>query len=105
MISPRRAIDSSEVASHYDELDHFYREVWGEHVHHGLWRRGDETPEEAARELALEVADRAAVGAGDRVVDVGGGYGATARLLATERRSEEHTSELQSRQYLVCRLL
>src|SRR3712207_8871651 len=30
------------------------------------------------------------------------------RLLATDpedRRSEEHTSELQSRQYLVCRLL
>src|SRR3712207_8989978 len=25
--------------------------------------------------------------------------------LAQERRSEEHTSELQSRQYLVCRLL
>src|SRR3712207_7539881 len=27
------------------------------------------------------------------------------RLLAVLRRSEEHTSELQSRQYLVCRLL
>src|SRR3712207_8540701 len=26
-------------------------------------------------------------------------------LPAAERRSEEHTSELQSRQYLVCRLL
>src|SRR3712207_8627793 len=26
-------------------------------------------------------------------------------LLAAPRRSEEHTSELQSRQYLVCRLL
>src|SRR5258707_8541534 len=26
-------------------------------------------------------------------------------LLVIERRSEEHTSELQSRQYLVCRLL
>src|SRR3712207_7459268 len=26
-------------------------------------------------------------------------------LLALSRRSEEHTSELQSRQYLVCRLL
>src|SRR3712207_8069523 len=26
-------------------------------------------------------------------------------LVATHRRSEEHTSELQSRQYLVCRLL
>src|SRR3712207_8454984 len=27
------------------------------------------------------------------------------RLLLLPRRSEEHTSELQSRQYLVCRLL
>src|SRR3712207_7106530 len=27
------------------------------------------------------------------------------RVLALARRSEEHTSELQSRQYLVCRLL
>src|SRR3712207_9255239 len=27
------------------------------------------------------------------------------RLAMEERRSEEHTSELQSRQYLVCRLL
>src|SRR3712207_7228263 len=27
------------------------------------------------------------------------------RLEEAERRSEEHTSELQSRQYLVCRLL
>src|SRR3712207_8792152 len=26
-------------------------------------------------------------------------------IVATEERSEEHTSELQSRQYLVCRLL
>src|SRR3712207_7110148 len=33
------------------------------------------------------------------VVDVGG------RLPGTAVRSEEHTSELQSRQYLVCRLL
>src|SRR3712207_8928712 len=36
-------------------------------------------------------------------------YGGRARRIATAlpccRRSEEHTSELQSRQYLVCRLL
>src|SRR3712207_8102705 len=30
---------------------------------------------------------------------------ARARPLGRRRRSEEHTSELQSRQYLVCRLL
>src|SRR3712207_8594415 len=35
------------------------------------------------------------VGEQDDAVGVGGGH----------RRSEEHTSELQSRQYLVCRLL
>src|SRR3712207_8701318 len=40
---------------------------------------------------------RRAVGAG---VDPVGG-----RALPAARRSEEHTSELQSRQYLVCRLL
>src|SRR3712207_8764788 len=31
--------------------------------------------------------------------------GAAQLLLGTSPRSEEHTSELQSRQYLVCRLL
>src|SRR3712207_9025927 len=31
--------------------------------------------------------------------------GAGGPTCATEQRSEEHTSELQSRQYLVCRLL
>src|SRR3712207_7936583 len=31
--------------------------------------------------------------------------GGSTRLLASHMRSEEHTSELQSRQYLVCRLL
>src|SRR3712207_7899583 len=29
----------------------------------------------------------------------------SSRLMTTHARSEEHTSELQSRQYLVCRLL
>src|SRR3712207_7160616 len=33
------------------------------------------------------------------------GYGSTGWVRVLGRRSEEHTSELQSRQYLVCRLL
>src|SRR3712207_7836709 len=32
-------------------------------------------------------------------------YAGTARWVCRPARSEEHTSELQSRQYLVCRLL
>ncbi|MDX1547393.1 MAG: methyltransferase domain-containing protein [Rhodothermales bacterium] len=82
MIRPRTPPDLLDVARHYDELDRFYRDVWGEHVHHGLWLRGDETPEAAAVQLAERVADEAALRPGEAVCDVGCGYGATARLLA-----------------------
>src|SRR3712207_8191939 len=43
---------------------------------------------------------RPADGSGERITPAGGAFG-----VAQPRRSEEHTSELQSRQYLVCRLL
>src|SRR3712207_7792546 len=42
---------------------------------------------------------------GHRPADHGGLPGHRARDREAQRRSEEHTSELQSRQYLVCRLL
>ena len=82
MILPSRSIAASDVADHYDELDVFYREVWGEHVHHGLWRTGRESDVEAAEQLVTHLADTIALHDGERVVDIGAGYGATARLLA-----------------------
>ncbi|CAN5512628.1 methyltransferase domain-containing protein [soil metagenome] len=81
MISSRTKIEREAVASHYDELDHFYRDVWGDHVHHGLWIRGDESREQAVLQLAGLVAEEAHVVAGTRVCDIGCGYGATARVL------------------------
>jgi tocopherol O-methyltransferase len=84
VIASRKEIRRADVASHYDELDRFYREIWGEHVHHGLWERGDETRDEAVRQLAELVAREAAVEKGSRVIDIGCGYGATAELLAEE---------------------
>src|SRR3712207_7503140 len=39
------------------------------------------------------------------LADVAGAQAQLRRVDEGERRSEEHTSELQSRQYLVCRLL
>ena len=84
MIASRQEIRGADVARHYDELDRFYRDIWGEHVHHGLWLRGDETRNQAVRQLAERVAREAAVEQGSRVVDIGCGYGATARLLAEE---------------------
>jgi tocopherol O-methyltransferase len=71
------------VASHYDELDHFYRDVWGEHVHHGLWLRRDESREEAVLNLVDLIAREAQIETGTPVIDIGCGYGATARVLAS----------------------
>jgi tocopherol O-methyltransferase len=82
MIVPRTAHTAAAVARHYDTLDRFYREIWGEHVHHGLWRAGSETPLEAVEALTALVALRLRVQPGDRVCDIGCGYGGTARLLA-----------------------
>jgi tocopherol O-methyltransferase len=76
------------VAAHYDELDSFYRDVWGEHVHHGLWRNGSETREEAVCALVQLVAAAARIQSGMCVCDIGCGYGATARMLAEERGAQ-----------------
>ena len=82
MIRSPRPADPDGVARHYDELDPFYRALWGEHLHHGLWNTGREPPAQAALALVDAVLARARVGAGDAVCDVGCGYGAVTRLLA-----------------------
>lgn len=84
MIRSSRPILLEEVADHYEELDRLYREVWGEHVHHGLWRTGRESPTEAAEQLVELVAAKAGVIRGCAAVDIGCGYGATARQLANK---------------------
>src|SRR4051812_28214092 len=84
MGSSPEPISGADVARHYDQLDRYYREIWGEHVHHGYWKTGRETPEEAARAMVDAVIERAKIKAGMSVLDVGCGYGATARVLARE---------------------
>jgi tocopherol O-methyltransferase len=82
VIVPNTAWQPASVAHHYDELDPFYRELWGEHLHHGLWRTGKETVQEATVQLVAAVAERAQIQPGASVCDVGCGYGGAARLLA-----------------------
>lgn len=101
MIASRQPIAGADVARHYDALDAFYRDVWGEHVHHGLWLRGDESQAEAVRQLAEFVADEAAIGTGTRAIDIGCGYGATARLFAEERGADVTAITISSAQHAV----
>ena len=88
MISSSRAIGSDAVADHYDELDEFYRDVWGDHVHHGLWLDGTESHHLATLQLVRRVAERAHITRESRVCDIGCGYGATARMLAADYGAE-----------------
>jgi tocopherol O-methyltransferase len=82
MIYPNQAQNAAAVAAHYDDLDIYYRDIWGDHVHHGYWLTGDETPEAAVEALITLVASRLALSPGQRVCDIGCGYGGTAAYLA-----------------------
>lgn len=84
MIEPKTPQGQADVAGHYDELDRVYREIWGEHVHHGLWRSGRESVAEATDALSDLVAVRLAAKHCDHLADIGCGYGATAARF-TER--------------------
>ncbi|MCU1566630.1 MAG: SAM-dependent methyltransferase [Pseudarthrobacter sp.] len=86
MIVPTISQNAAAVADHYDELDPIYRRVWGEHVHHGLWSTGRETPAEAVEALVDTVGGRLRLMPGEACVDIGCGYGSTARQLALTHR-------------------
>lgn len=88
MIYPRTVQTHVEVAGHYDQLDRVYREVWGEHVHHGLWTRGDETRAEATDALTDLVMGKLAIEEGARIVDIGCGYAKSAERIAAGRGAQ-----------------
>jgi tocopherol O-methyltransferase len=84
VISAQASFNQSTIADHYNELDSFYRELWGEHLHHGFWIGGRDSSEIAVRRLVDIVVQEAQIKPGDEVIDIGCGYGAPARQLADE---------------------
>jgi tocopherol O-methyltransferase len=101
--SPQTLPTTESVARHYDELDPFYRQIWGEHVHHGLWRTGREDAEQAVHELIREAARQAEIEPGTRVCDIGCGYGGTARHLAATFQAQVEGITLSSAQHRYAR--
>ncbi|MDZ7811062.1 MAG: class I SAM-dependent methyltransferase [Arhodomonas sp.] len=65
-------------------VDRLYSAVWGENIHYGVYETGEETIEEATWVAKRLMAEAARLRAGERVLEVACGYGATARYLAEE---------------------
>jgi tocopherol O-methyltransferase len=77
-----RPNDKQKIVEHYDVVSPYYRSLWGEHLHHGYWIRGDETKEEAQVQLIEHLVKLADVQDGSTVLDIGCGFGATSLYLA-----------------------
>jgi cyclopropane fatty-acyl-phospholipid synthase-like methyltransferase len=99
LITPNAIQDVHTVASHYDELSPYYLALWGEHLHHGLWQSGTESPSEAVRQIVTLVAKESGIKQGDVVCDVGCGYGGTARIFAQEYQAQVTALTISRIQY------
>jgi cyclopropane fatty-acyl-phospholipid synthase-like methyltransferase len=78
------ALNGDAIRNHYDRFAWAYRFYWGDHLHHGLFRSGQERPREAQEALLRHCASRAGLRPGSHIADVGCGHGGTARFLASE---------------------
>lgn len=81
MIQTRQPVSSHDVGRHYDDLDVFYRELWGDNLHHGLWITGKESVGQATQQMTQRVIEYTEPDKDAEVCDVGCGYGAMAHLL------------------------
>jgi len=91
------------VACHYDELSTYYRDLWGEHIHHGYYARGNESRQEATEALIDLLVEPLGIEAGATVLDVGCGVGGTSRYLARQRGCRVVGITLSSVQALMAR--
>ncbi|MFI5056750.1 MAG: SAM-dependent methyltransferase [Candidatus Acidiferrales bacterium] len=77
-----RSNDKNRIIEHYDVISPYYRSLWGEHVHHGYWIRGDESKEKAQLQLIEHLAELASIKPGADILDIGCGFGGSSLYLA-----------------------
>jgi len=70
------------IKTHYELCSPYYLDLWGEHIHHGYWVKGDETKEKAQEQLILLLASHADLKPNQKILDVGCGLGGTSMYLA-----------------------
>ena len=77
-----RVNEKRKIIEHYDAVSPYYNSLWGEHIHHGYWLRGDESKETAQIQLIDHLAQLADIKTGSRILDIGCGFGGTSLYLA-----------------------
>lgn len=77
-----RPNDKTKIVEHYDTISQYYKSLWGDHIHHGYWIRGDETKEHAQQQLIEHLAGLAGIQPGARLLDIGCGFGGSSLFLA-----------------------
>lgn len=83
-----RPNDKQRVLNHYNRASTHYRALWGEHLHHGYWIRGDESKEIAQVQLVEHLAHAANVRSHSKILDIGCGFGASSIYLARQYRAQ-----------------
>jgi tocopherol O-methyltransferase len=82
-----RVNEKRKIIEHYDAVSPYYNSLWGEHIHHGYWLRGDESKETAQIQLIDHLAQLADIKTGSRILDIGCGFGGTSLYLAKKYRA------------------
>lgn len=86
-------------------VDRLYARAWGDSIHFGLYLTEVDDLEGAVFETKRRMAALAGVRAGSRVIEVAGGWGATARYLARAFGAEVTSTNLELGQLDIARTL
>ncbi len=79
--------DKERIKAFYEVISPYFATLWGEHLHHGYWIRGDETRETALNQLVEHLATIANIRPGSTILDVGCGMGGSSIYLARNYRA------------------
>jgi tocopherol O-methyltransferase len=83
-----RTNDKNRITEFYDFVSPHFHALWGAHLHHGYWVRGDETKEAAQIQLIEHLAQAAQIQPNSRILDVGCGTGASSIYLAKQYHAD-----------------